>query len=52
MRTISDDHDCKLRRRFDNRQHAQVAANRIANTSGKMRRPETCRHCNGWHLSE
>lgn len=52
MARIQDDHQCKLRRRFDTRQNAQAAALRIASNQGKQRMPEACRHCNGWHLSE
>lgn len=47
---IKDDHDCKLRRRFDRKEHAQAAALRIFNAQNKQRKPLPCRHCFGWHL--
>lgn len=49
---ISDDRDCKLRRRFDSKKHAQAAALRIFCNTNKQRIPEPCRHCHGWHLGE
>ncbi len=50
--TIEDDHNCQLRRVFDSRRHAQAAALRIFNQSGKARKPVHCRHCFGWHLED
>lgn len=47
-----DEHECKLRRRFDNKRHAETAALRIAKTQGKQRLPESCRFCSGYHLSD
>ena len=52
MKVTNDDHQCKLRRRFDTKQNAQAAAHRISVVYGKHRLPESCRYCNGWHLSD
>ncbi|QNJ57366.1 hypothetical protein Dolphis_60 [Pseudomonas phage Dolphis] len=41
---------CARRNRFKTRQTAQTAANAIAANQGKVRYPEACQHCNGWHL--
>lgn len=49
---IQDDHQCKLRRRFSTKDQAQAACNSIAHRQGVLRRPEGCRYCNGWHLSD
>lgn len=41
---------CKPRRRYQTRDTAHTAAAAIAARGGKQRLPETCPHCNGWHL--
>ena len=47
---MKDDHACQLRRRFETKSHAQTAAGKIANRTGKQRFAVSCQHCNGWHL--
>lgn len=52
MAKPKDEHECKLRRRFESKKNAQAAALRISINQGKQRLPESCRFCNGWHLSD
>lgn len=43
---------CVRRNRFTSRQNAQTAANAISANQGKLRIPEPCPHCDGWHLGD
>lgn len=52
MKTIHDDHQCKLRRRFETKRNAQAAALSIFCRTNKQRIPEPCSYCNGWHLAD
>lgn len=42
---------CHPRKRFATRQSADAACSSLVKRGGPLRLPETCQHCNGWHLS-
>ena len=50
--TISDDHECQLRRSFVTLRIAKAAAQKIYQRTGKVRHPQLCRYCKEYHLGD
>lgn len=47
---VECDHSCQVRRKYETKEHAVTVQRSVFARTGKLRKVESCNHCNGWHL--